>query len=319
MAAIAEATESLDQIIFAGWTHEPAEAVAAALVEMMPAPLAHVFFSDSGSTSVEVAIKMALGFWLNTNRPRHRIAVLEGSYHGDTVGGMSLGERGVFNRAYAPLLFEVETLPFPEPGAEQATLDALETLARAADPLAALIVEPLLLGAGGMRIYAPEVLAEMRAICTRHDILLIADEVMTGWGRTGSLLACDQAGVVPDILCLSKGLTGGAVPLAVTMATPAIFDAHRSDDRARMFFHSSSYTANPIACAAARANLTIWRDEPVLDRIADLSQRQRTRHAPLAGQPMFRNVRQIGTVTALELAEPHLIASTMPISISSTG
>ncbi|HVI97942.1 MAG TPA: adenosylmethionine--8-amino-7-oxononanoate transaminase [Sphingomonas sp.] len=304
MAAIAEATEHLDQIIFAGWTHEPAETVAAALVEMMPAPLAHVFFSDSGSTSVEVAIKMALGFWLNTNRPRSRMAVLEGSYHGDTVGGMSLGERGVFNRAYAPLLFEVETLSFPDPGEEQRTLDALDRLARSPDPLAALIVEPLLLGAGGMRMYSPAILAEMRAICTRHDVLFIADEVMTGWGRTGSLLACDQAGVVPDILCLSKGLTGGAVPLAVTMATRPIFDAHRSEDRARMFFHSSSYTANPIACAAARANLAIWRDEPVLDRIAALAERQRIRHTPLAERPMFRNVRQLGTVTALELAEP---------------
>ncbi len=304
MAAIAEETERLDQLIFAGWTHEPAEAVAAALVEMMPAPLAHVFFSDSGSTSVEVAIKMALGYWLNTGRPRGRIAVMEHSYHGDTVGGMSLGERGVFNRAYAPLLFDVETLPFPEAGAEQRTLDALGRLARAPDPLAALIVEPLVLGAGGMRMYPPELLAEMRAICVRHDVLFIADEVMTGWGRTGTLLACEQAGVVPDILCLSKGLTGGAVPLAVTMAIPPIFEAHRSEDRARMFFHSSSYTANPIACAAARANLAIWRDEPVPEHIADLSERQRRHHEPLADIPAFRNLRQCGTITALELAQP---------------
>jgi adenosylmethionine-8-amino-7-oxononanoate aminotransferase len=304
MAAIAEATQNLDQIIFAGWTHPPAELIAQELTQIMPTTLTHVFFSDSGSTSVEVAIKMALGFWLNTGRPRSRIAVMAGSYHGDTIGGMSLGERGVFNRAYAPLLFDVETLPFPEPGQEQVTLDTLDRLCRQADPLAALIVEPLLLGAGGMRIYSTETLSEMRRICARHDVLFIADEVMTGWGRTGSLLACEQADVVPDILCLSKGLTGGTVPLAVTMATQPIFDAHRSDDRARMFFHSSSYTANPIACAAAAANLDIWRTEPVLDRVADLAARQQSRLAALSNNGAFRNIRQIGTVTALELVDP---------------
>ena len=302
MSAIAEQAGRLDQIIFAGWTHEPAEAVARALVETMPPPLARVFFSDSGSTSVEVAIKMALGFWTNTAHPRHRIAVMEGSYHGDTVGGMSLGARGTFNQPYAPLLFDVATLPFPAADG-QATLDALEALCRGPDPLAALIVEPLILGAGGMRIYAPPVLAAMRDICARHHVLFIADEVMTGWGRTGTLLACEQAGVVPDILCLSKGLTGGSLPLAVTMATAPIFEAHRSIDRARMFFHSSSYTANPIACAAARANLEIWRGEPVLERVSDLSLRQADRLAALDG-PAFLNLRRIGTITALELEQP---------------
>jgi len=212
---------------------------------------------------------------------------------------MSVGARGVFNRAYAPLLFDVGTIPFPAAGREQATLDALEA-ACAAHP-AAFIVEPLLLGAGGMHIYPPHVLAEMRRICARHDVLFIADEVMTGWGRTGTLLACEQAGVVPDILCLSKGLTGGAIPLAVTMATEAIYQAHYGTDRARMFFHSSSYTANPIACAAANANLAIWRDEPVRDRIADLAARQATRLEALARHPRIANARQIGTITAVEL------------------
>jgi len=301
MAAIADATAALDQIIFAGWTHPAAEQVAQGLIEMMPKALTRVFFSDSGSTSVEVAIKMALGFWRNSGRSRSRIAVLESSYHGDTIGSMSLGERGVFNQSYEPLLFDVETVPFPAPGKEQDSLDALERLCRNPDPLAALIVEPLLLGAGGMRIFSPATLSEMRAICARHEVLFIADEVMTGWGRTGTLLACEQAGVVPDILCLSKGLTGGAVPLAVTMATEPIFAAHWSHDRATMFFHSSSYTANPIACAAAVANLAIWRTEPVLDRIGNLASRQRARINALAGHKAFRNVRQIGTVTALEL------------------
>ena len=301
MAAIAEQAGRLDQIIFAGWTHEPAETLARGLIEMMPAELSRVFFSDSGSTSVEVALKMALGFWANRGEPRHRVLVMQHSYHGDTIGAMSVGARGVFNRAYAPLLFDVGTLPVPAAGREQDTLDELEAACHAKP--AALIVEPLILGAGGMLIYPARVLAEMRAICARHGVLFIADEVMTGWGRTGSLLACEQAGIVPDILCLSKGLTGGAVPLAVTMASEAIYDAHWSQDRATMFFHSSSYTANPIACAAANANLAIWREEPVLERIGDLARRQQVRLAQVAALPAVLNARQIGTITAIEIAD----------------
>jgi adenosylmethionine-8-amino-7-oxononanoate aminotransferase len=262
----------------------------------MPPVLAHVFYSDSGSTSVEVALKMALGFWTNRGEARHRILVMEHSYHGDTIGAMSVGARGVFNQAYAPLLFDVGTIPFPVAGHEQETLDALEAACR--EQPAAFIVEPLILGAGGMLIYPAHILAEMRAICARHDVLFIADEVMTAWGRTGTLLACEQADVVPDILCLSKGLTGGAVPLAVTMATQAIFDAHFSEDRAKMFFHSSSYTANPIACAAAVANLEIWRDEPVPERIADLGARQQARLDALTG---VTGKRRIGTIAAMEV------------------
>ena len=295
MAAIADAAARMDQIIFAGWSHEAAEAVAAGLLRLMPAALTRVFFSDSGSTAVEVALKMALGYWLNRGEPRHRILVLEHGYHGDTIGAMSVGARGVFNQAYAPLLFDVATIPFPVAGAEQATLDALEAACREAP--AALIVEPLIVGAGGMLTYPAWVLSEMRAICARHDVLFVADEVMTGWGRTGTLLACEQAGVVPDILCLSKGLTGGAVPLAVTMASEPIYAAHLSEDRARMFFHSSSYTANPIACAAA-ANIAIWEEEPVLARVADLGARKAARLAGLSG---VREARALGTITAVEL------------------
>ncbi|MFC3579471.1 adenosylmethionine--8-amino-7-oxononanoate transaminase [Sphingomonas hylomeconis] len=299
MAAIADQAQRLDQIIFAGWTHEPAETLAEGLRAIMPDALTRVFFSDSGSTSVEVALKMALGFWANRGEARHRILVLEHSYHGDTIGAMSVGARGVYNQAYAPLLFDVGTIPFPAAGAEQATLDALETACRAQP--AAFIVEPLILGAGGMLLYSPQMLAEMHAICARHDVLFIADEVMTAWGRTGTLLACEQAGVVPDILCLSKGLTGGAVPLAVTMAREDIYAAHRSTDRARMFFHSSSYTANPIACAAANANLAIWREEPVRARIATLAARQARHLAALAAVPGVAGARAIGTITALEI------------------
>lgn len=301
MAAIAEQAGRLDQIIFAGWTHEPAEEVARGLLKLVPAELTRVFFSDSGSTSVEVALKMALGFWQNRDEPRQRILVLEHGYHGDTIGGMSVGARGVFNQAYTPLLFDVETIPFPGED-PQPSYDALE--AACAAGAAAFILEPLILGAGGMLIYPPAVLAEFAAICRRHGVLFIADEVMTGWGRTGTLLACEQAGVVPDILCLSKGLTGGAVPLAVTLAREAIFEAHLSQDRARMFFHSSSYTANPLACAAAAANLAIWEEEPVLEGVALLAGRQAERLARIAGNPVVENPRQLGTIAAFEVRAP---------------
>jgi adenosylmethionine---8-amino-7-oxononanoate aminotransferase len=301
MQAIKHQADQLDQVIFAGFTHEPAEALARRLVAITPPQLEYVFFSDSGSTSVEVALKMALGFWRHRGENRSRILALEGAYHGDTIGGMSVGERGVFNAPYDPLLFDVERLPFPSEGREQATLDALSAGCRQGT-IAALIVEPLILGAGGMRIYPPWVLTEMKRICETHDVLFIADEVMTGWGRTGTLFACEQAGVAPDIGCYSKGLTGGSLPLAVTLARADIFDAHYSTDRTKTFFHSSSYTANPIACAAAVANLEIWADEPVMARIARLSCLHRERLDRFRDDRRFTNVRQLGTIAALDLA-----------------
>lgn len=297
VAAIAEQAGQLDQLIFAGWTHEPGDRLGRELVALLGLP--YVFYSDSGSTSVEVALKMALGFWANRGEPRHKILVLEHSYHGDTIGAMSVGARGVFNQAYAPLLFDVGTIPFPAAGVEQASLDALERACREDAP-ACFIVEPLLLGAGGMLVYGPETLAEMHRICAAQGVLFIADEVMTGWGRTGTLLACEQAGIVPDLLCLAKGLTGGSMPLAVTLASDAIYQAHWSTDRAKTFYHSSSYTANPIACAAALANLAIWREEPVAQRIATLAQRQAAGLARLAEVPGIANPRQCGTIIAVD-------------------
>jgi adenosylmethionine-8-amino-7-oxononanoate aminotransferase len=301
MAAIAAQAQQLDQLIFAGWTHQPAETLAQGLRAIMPDSLTRVFFSDSGSTSVEVALKMALGFWAANGEPRHRIVVMENSYHGDTIGAMSVGQRGVFNQPYEPLLFDVTTVPFPAAGREQDTLHALE--AACTDGAAAFIVEPLVLGAGGMLMYSSDVLAAMRAICARHGTLFIADEVMTGWGRTGTLLACEQAAIAPDILCLSKGLTGGSLPLAVTMASEPVFMAHWSEDRARMFFHSSSYTANPIACAAAAENLAIWREEPVLEQVSALAGRQADMLERLAALPATANARQSGTIAAIDLVD----------------
>jgi adenosylmethionine-8-amino-7-oxononanoate aminotransferase len=295
MEAITAQAEKLDQVIFANFTHQPAEDLARGLVEIVPNGLTKVFFSDSGSTAVEVGLKMALGYWRAQPRPRHRIIALEHAYHGDTIGTMAVGARGVFNSLYEPLLYDVERLPFPL-GAGAETLAALERLAPNA---AALIIEPLLLGAGGMLAYAPEILSAMKKICERHGALLIADEVLTGFGRTGTLFACEQAGITPDILCLAKGLTGGALPLAATLATEAIFAAHYSPDRARTFFHSSSFTANPIACAAASANLAIWKNAP--PPIAALAALQQERLESFKKDSRFSASRRIGTVTALEL------------------
>ena len=299
MAAIREASERLDQVIFAGLTHEPAESLARELVALAPRGLTRVFYSDSGSTSVEVALKMALGFWRNTGRPRHRIAVIEGGYHGDTIGTMSVGERGVFNVAYEPLMFAVDRLPFPaEGGAEM--LSAFEALAAGGD-MAAIILEPLILGSGGMRMYGPQVLEGIRRICDRHGVLMIADEVMTGWGRTGEMWACDHAGIAPDILCTSKGLTGGAIPLAATLATEEIFQAHWSEDRSRTFFHSSSYTANPLACAAGLANARIWAAGGMQARLKAVAAMQSERLAALARDDRFADARQTGTIAAIDL------------------
>lgn len=300
VSAIQEQAARLDQVIFAGFTHEPAERVASVLLALAPEGLAHVFFSDSGSTSVEVALKMALGYWRNVgDTKRNRILALQHAYHGDTIGTMSAGARGVFNAAYEPLLFEVGRIPFPSARQEQATLDALEAECKTGRT-AALIIEPLILGAGGMLIYSEGVLARMRDICAAHGVLLIADEVMTGFGRTGAVFACDRAGIAPDILCLAKGLTGGSIPLAATLCTAAIYDAHYSKDRGKTFFHSSSYTANPIACAAAAANLDIWRSEPVKERIAALAAAHVPLLAKLAGNKHFANPRQIGTIAVID-------------------
>ncbi len=299
-AAAAAQMEQLDQVIFAGCTHAPAEQTAAMLTELTPEGLDYVFFSDSGSTAVEVALKMALGHWHHQGIERQRVVVLEHSYHGDTIGTMSVGERGVFNQPYDPLLFSVDTLPFPAPDADRA-LSALESKLGERDDVAALIVEPLVLGAGGMRMYAPSTLAAMKAICEHYEVLFIADEVMTGWGRTGTLFACEQAGITPDIACYSKGLTGGFLPLAVTMCSAAIFSSHYSEDRRKTFYHSSSYTANPIACAVAAENLRMWQEpetQAAVDRVCAMQARQLE---ALRESGRFTNIRRTGTIAAMDI------------------
>jgi adenosylmethionine-8-amino-7-oxononanoate aminotransferase len=301
--AIAEQAAKLDQVIFAGFTHEPAERLARALLALAPEGLAHVFFSDSGSTAVEVAIKMAVGCWHNRGRPRTRVIALEHAYHGDMFGTMAAGHRGVFNAAYEKMLFDVTFLPFPEKGAEARTIDALSALLRESpDAYAALILEPLVLGAGGMKMYGPEILREIAALCRRHNVFLIADEVMTGFGRTGTMFACEQAGITPDLMCLSKGLTGGVLPMGATLASAEIYDAFYAKDRTKTFFHSTSYTGNAIACAAALASLEIFAREDVTARIARIADGHKSRLERFRGKPEIAEARQCGTIAALELA-----------------
>jgi len=303
--AIARQADRLEQVIFAGFTHEPAERLATKLLALAPKSLAHVFFSDSGSTAVEVAIKMAVGSCQNRGRPRHRVIALEHGYHGDMFGAMSVGQRGLFNAPYEKMLFDASYLPFPAPGSEQKTLDALKKLLSSEpDAFAGLIVEPLVLGAGGMKMYPADVLAELAAICRRHDVFLIADEVMTGFGRTGTMFACEQASVAPDLMCLSKGLTGGFLPMGVTLASEAICQAFYSKDRSKTFFHSTSYSGNAIACAAAVANLEVFEREPVTARITAITQHHAGAIPIFRSNPRVLDVRQLGTILAVEAAVP---------------
>ena len=303
--AIAEQASQLDQVIFAGFTHEPAERLAAKLLALAPRGLEHVFFSDSGSTAVEVALKMAVGSWHNRGRPRRGVIALEHAYHGDMFGAMAVGQRGLFNAAYEEMLFEVSYLPFPARGDEQQTIDALERLLKTQpNAFVALIVEPLVLGAGGMKMYDPEVLTQMAALCRRHDVFLIADEVMTGFGRTGTMFACEQAGIAPDLMCLSKGLTGGFLPMGATLASRAIYDAFYSADRSKTFFHSTSYTGNAIACAAAVASLEIWEREPVRARIEAIAKHQTEALTRFRTRPQVTDARSCGTIAAIEIEVP---------------
>ena len=302
-AAVQEQAAKLDQVIFAGFTHEPAERLAEKLLRHAGAPFKHVFFSDSGSTSVEVALKMAIGYWRHKNQNKTTILALEHGYHGDTFGAMALSARSVFTKIYEDFLFDVARIPFPTKSREDETLQRLETLLRSGK-VAALILEPLVLGAGGMLMYEPGVLKKMRALCDQYDALLIADEVLTGFGRTGSMFACDQANIKPDIMCLSKGLTGGFLPIGATLCRAEIYDAFYSQDRGKMFFHSSSFMANPMSCAAALASLEIWETETVLERIQAIAAAHKAAAKNFALRDDINNIRQTGAILAFDVNAP---------------
>ena len=304
VSAVQNQVAQLDQVIFAGFTHDPAEKVAEKLVNFTPEKLKHVFFTDSGSTAIEAALKMAIGYWEHTGRPRRKIMALEGGYHGDTFGAMSAGARSIYNRIYEPFLFEVEHMPFPAAGKEDKALSAFEQyVRRQGDSVAAFLFEPLLQGAGGMRVYSSDALAKMAKICQKYDILLIADEVLTGFGRTGTMFACEQAGISPDIMCMSKGLTAGCLPLGAAMASEDIYRAFYHKDRAKMFFHSSSFTGNPISCAAALASLEIWQQEPVIERVDSINKSYAKAKGHFSKRGNINNIRYLGGVFAMDIVD----------------
>lgn len=300
--AVQQQAGACDQVIFAGFTHTPAEKLADKLIDATGEGLEHVFYSDSGSTAVEVALKMAIGYWEHSGKPRRKVIALEGAYHGDTFGTMSVGARSVYHKLYEPYLFEVEHIPFPEKGKEAESFEALEKiLSENKDNVAAFIFEPLLQAAGGMRIYSPDVLKTIADMCRAQGVLLIADEVMTGFGRTGSMFACDQAELVPDVMCLSKGLTGGFLAMGATLCSKAIYDAFYHEDKSKMFFHSSSFMGNPMACAAALASLEIWENEDVQEQVDFISDSHSHAACDFSKRDGVTNVRQKGTMMAMDL------------------
>jgi adenosylmethionine-8-amino-7-oxononanoate aminotransferase len=292
--AIAVQARRLEHVIFAGFTHEPAEELSARLAKFLPPSLTRIFFSDNGSTAVEVAMKMAVQYWHNSGRPeKHRIVSLQHAYHGDTIGAMSVSDDSPFTEAFRSL--RIPSLRVRDAG------ELERMLASKHREIAAMIVEPLVQGAGGMLVYSPELLKRYRELCSAHDVLFIADEVFTGFGRTGRMFACEHAGIVPDMMCLSKGLTGGFMPLAATIAGEKIYEAFLSKDRSLAFFHGHSFSGNPLGCAAAIASLDIFESEPVFDRISVIENIHRQRLAVLKNHPAVAEVRMLGTIAAIEL------------------
>jgi adenosylmethionine-8-amino-7-oxononanoate aminotransferase len=297
---VSEQVAVLEHCIFAGFTHEPAVRLAERLLDILPDGIKKIFYSDNGSTAVEVAIKMALQYWKNKGVGRKKIIALQNAYHGDTFGAMAVSGRSVFTEAFTDYLFEVEFIPFPGRDDSAGSLAFLERLLQAGD-VAAFIIEPLVQGSAGMQMYDADTLELYFRLCRKYHAIIIADEVMTGFGRTGPLFACDYILTPPDIVCLSKGLTGGAMPMGITAATQDIFDAFYDDDHTKMLYHGHSYTANPTICAAALASLDLLQ----LDSCTESRKRIIQTHASFAevikDHPMVADVRQTGTILAIEI------------------
>lgn len=292
--AIATQARKLEHVIFAGFTHRPAEELAVKLGRILPSSLNRVFYSDNGSTAVEAALKMALQYWRNQGNTRKcRIVALENAYHGDTIGAMSVSADSPFTEAFDALRMPVFRV---------ADADSLEELLREnRNNIAAMIVEPLIQGAAGMLVYPVERLRRFRELCAANDILFIADEVFTGFGRTGRMFACHHADIVPDFMCLSKGLTGGFLPLAATVCREEIYQSFCSNDRTRTFFHGHSYSGNPLGCAAAVASLEIFERESVFERIGAIERIHKERLPDFQKHPSVAEVRMLGTIAAIEL------------------
>lgn len=299
VSAIQSQVATLEQISFADFTHAPAEKLAARLLPLLPGAMSKIFYSDNGSTAVETALKMALQYWHNLNKPKTKIVCFNHSYHGDTFGAMSSAGRNAFNRPFWKHLFDVTSIDPPVKGDEERTLAQLKNVLEAGD-VACFIFEPLVLGTGGMKVYSRESLHAVLRCCQRYDVLTIADEVMTGFGRTGSLFACDGMDLGPDILCLSKGITGGFLPLGVTACKQGIFDAFLGDHLSTAFLHGHSYTGNPLACVSALASLDLLLDTHCTRQRAMIAQSHGQFCQQWTHHPKLLRCESVGTVLILE-------------------
>ncbi len=298
--AIAEQASKLEHVIFAGFTHEPAIRLSEKLLSILPHQQ-KIFFSDNGSTAVEVGIKMAIQYWVNRGvTTKRKIVALEGAYHGDTFGAMAVGERGEFTKPFASFLFDVEFIPFPSEENRSESLSAFKRIVRQND-VAAFIYEPLVQGAGGMRMYSPEALENLLELAKSSDVICIADEVFTNFGRTGKLFASDYVSVKPDIMCLSKGITGGFLPMGVTTCSEKIVNAFSSERIEHTFFHGHSYTANPITCAAALASFDLTTSSECQSSIQKIANSHALFRSKIEKHKSVKEARNIGTIIAIEI------------------
>jgi adenosylmethionine---8-amino-7-oxononanoate aminotransferase len=297
-AAVREQLDSVAHSTMLGITHRPGIELAARLVELAPPGLTRVFYSDSGSTAAEIALKMAFQYWRQRGEERPRFVALRMAYHGDTIGSVSVGGIDLFHSLYRPLLFD--TLK-ASPG-DLSEMDRL--LAGHAGEVAAVIMEPLVQGAAGMLVHPSGYMRGVRELCDRHGVLLILDEVATGFGRTGRMFACEHEDVAPDLMCLAKGITGGYLPLATTLATERIYEGFLGEfEEFRTFFHGHTYTGNPLACAAALGTLDVFEAERTLEALGPKIALLRDLLRPVAGLPAVREVRQCGFMVGIELSD----------------
>jgi adenosylmethionine-8-amino-7-oxononanoate aminotransferase len=324
-AALKDQLDRLEHVIFAGFTHEPGIRLAEELLRLAPAGLARVFYADNGSSAIEVALKMSFHYWRNLGRRgKTRFIALTGGYHGETLGALSVTDVPLYRSTYAPLLGDPVFVASPDCYERDSgeswraySLRRLDDMRAAleqhADETCAVIVEPLVQCAAGMRMYDPAYLTGLRSLCDEYGVHLIADEIAVGFGRTGTLFACEQAGVTPDFLCLSKGLTGGFLPLSAVLTTAPVYAAFYAEyTSGKAFLHSHSYSGNPLACRAALATLEIFGSEPVLERNSVLARRLGERLAGFADHPNVAEVRQTGMIAALELVRDKATRAAFP-------
>lgn len=298
---VSEQIHTLEHTMFSGFTHQPAVNLAQRLLGHLPKNQSKVFYSDNGSTAVEVALKMTLQYWSNTGKSKKKFIAFENAYHGDTFGGMSVGARNVFNQAFENLLFDVIHIPLPDNNNIEQLKNTLQLWFNQHDDIAGFIFEPLIQGAAGMQMYEASYLDELILLCRENNIICIADEVMTGFGRTGKFFASDYLSHEPDIICLSKGLTGGYMPLGLTSCAQFIFDACVSEDKTKTFFHGHSYTANPTACSAALASLDLMEKEETWKNIYEISELHIQFKKQIENHPAIKDIRVLGTILAIEL------------------